>query len=226
MHMWQTIRTASVDRHTHARPYVAVVVSGGYEEAGDLGRFRVRTGDVIFHESFEAHLNRIDPGDTVVLNLNLDEDCNTIQGLAHIADVDAFVRIAEKDQRDALSFLMTSATLSKTTNALDWEDELCRAMLQDASMLISVWAEQNGLSPSTVSRGFRKVFEVTPESYRARARARHAWRLIRSSKDSLINIALQVGFADQAHMSRGIKQLTGMTPTDCRPEMHTRQLTS
>lgn len=36
-----------------------MVLSGGYEEAGEGGRRRVAAGDVIVHHPFEAHLNRV-----------------------------------------------------------------------------------------------------------------------------------------------------------------------
>jgi hypothetical protein len=110
MHLWQIIRSASADRHIHDKPYASIVLSGGYEEAGDHGRFRVSAGDVIFHERFEAHLDRFSAGGAVVLNLNLRVDCAVLPGLARVTDVDALVRIAEKDQSEALNFLMTSTT--------------------------------------------------------------------------------------------------------------------
>jgi AraC-like DNA-binding protein len=216
MHLWQTIRSASVDRHIHAVPYASIVLSGGYEEAGDHGRFRVSAGDVIFHERFEAHLDRFSKGETVVLNLNLGTDCKMPPGLARIRDVDGLVRIAEKDQNEALNFLVTSATRCDA-GAFDWEDELCRALRGDGSVQLTEWAQRNGLSPWTVSRGFREVFAVTPESFRARSRARRAWRRICDTQGSLAKIALEVGFTDQSHMTQGIKQLTGITPAKWRP---------
>jgi AraC-like DNA-binding protein len=216
MRLWQTIRTVSVDRHIHAGPYASIVLSGGYEEAGDHGRFRVTAGDVIFHERFEAHLDRFSAGETVVLNLNLCTGCKMPPGLAKITDVDGLVRLAEKDQNEALNFLMTSATRCDA-GTFDLEDELCRALLGHNSIQLTDWAERNGLSPWTVSRGFREVFAVTPESFRARSRARRAWRRICDTQDSLAKIALDVGFTDQSHMTQGIKQLTGMTPAKWRP---------
>jgi len=216
MHLWQTIRSASVDRHIHAVPYASIVLSGDYEEAGDHGRFRVSAGDVIFHERFEAHLDRFSKGETVVLNLNLGTDCKMPPGLARIRDVDGLVRIAEKDQNEALNFLVTSATRCDA-GAFDWEDELCRALRGDGSVQLTEWAQRNGLSPWTVSRGFREVFAVTPESFRARSRARRAWRRICDTQGSLAKIALEVGFTDQSHMTQGIKQLTGITPAKWRP---------
>jgi AraC-like DNA-binding protein len=175
MHLWQTIRSASVDRHIHAEAYASIVLLGGYEEAGDHGRFHVSAGDVIFDERFEGHLDRFSAGETILLNLNLRTDCKIRPRLARVTDVDGLVRIAEKDQNEASTYLMTSATRCNA-GAFDWEDELCRALLGDGSVQLTEWAERNGVSPWTVSRGFREVFAVTPESFRARARARPAWR--------------------------------------------------
>jgi AraC-like DNA-binding protein len=216
MHLWQKIRSASVDRHVHVGAYASIVLSGGYEEAGDHGRFRVSDGDVIFHERFEAHLDRFSGGETVVLNLNLSADYKIPPGLARITDVDELVRIAEKDQKEALNFLMLNAT-RRDARVLDWEDELCRVLQEDDSIQLTEWAERNKLSPWTVSRGFKEVFAVTPESFRARSRARRAWRRICGTGDSLTSIALEVGFTDQSHMTHGIRQLTGMTPAKWRP---------
>jgi AraC-like DNA-binding protein len=216
LQVWQTIRNSAVERHIHDKSYASVVLSGGYEEAGDHGRFRVSAGDVIFHERFEAHLDRFSAGGATVLNLNLCADRTVLPGLARITDVDGLVRIAEKDQIEASNFLMTSATRCNI-GAFDWEDELCLALLVDGSVQLIEWAERNGLSPWTVSRGFREVFAVTPEAFRARSRARRAWRRICGTEDSLAEIALKVGFTDQSHMTHGIRQLTGMTPAKWRP---------
>ena len=45
-----------LSRHRHEASYAALVISGGYEEAGDRGRQRARAGDVVIHGAFEAHL--------------------------------------------------------------------------------------------------------------------------------------------------------------------------
>src|SRR5437764_10625734 len=49
-------------RHRHAAPYAALVLSGGYVEAGDAGRRRMNAGDVAFHRAFEAHANVVAEG--------------------------------------------------------------------------------------------------------------------------------------------------------------------
>lgn len=53
----------AIARHRHACAYVALVLSGGYVEAGDAGRWRVRPGDAIVHAPFEAHLDHVGSGE-------------------------------------------------------------------------------------------------------------------------------------------------------------------
>ena len=50
---------------------MALVLSGGYEEAGDRGSVRVRAGDLVMHGAYEAHLNRYDAEGAEELNLAL-----------------------------------------------------------------------------------------------------------------------------------------------------------
>jgi AraC-like DNA-binding protein len=64
-----------------------------------------------------------------------------------------------------------------------------------------------------VSRGFAKVYGTTAASFRAEIRSRFALRQIIRTGVSLVEIAAYVGFADQAHMTRAVRALTGATPT-------------
>ena len=63
---------APMPRHRHAEPYMAVVVDGGYQEAGDCGRIDARPGDVLLHDAFDAHRDSFLPRGAVVLNLPLE----------------------------------------------------------------------------------------------------------------------------------------------------------
>jgi hypothetical protein len=66
---WQP--RVTVPRHRHASAYAALVLSGGYEECGSRGRFRVGPGDVLLHGAFDAHLDRFENRETVILDLKL-----------------------------------------------------------------------------------------------------------------------------------------------------------
>jgi hypothetical protein len=108
MRMLQTIRTSALARHVHKHAYAALVLSGCYEEAGDLGRLRVHAGDVVLHEAFEAHLDRFPASGAIVLNISLPAQYMFQSGLGRMDDSDAIVRIAEKNEapaRGAASFV-------------------------------------------------------------------------------------------------------------------------
>jgi AraC-like DNA-binding protein len=66
-----------------------------------------------------------------------------------------------------------------------------------------------GLAPETISRGFGRVFGTTAASFRAEARARRAFEQIVRTNAPLVDIAANSGFADQAHMTRAVRALTG-----------------
>jgi AraC-like DNA-binding protein len=211
MQMRQTIRTSSLERHVHFEPYVALVLSGGYEEAGDNGRFKVSAGNAVFHDSFEAHLNRFYAQGATVLNLPVASGNCYPAGMARVADPDIVARMAEKSGRAAADLLI-SFVKRCTFQFADWPDELATTLMQCPSLKLSKWGEENGLAPWTLSRGFTQVFGISPEGFRARVRARGALRLIRETETSMAIIAAELGFSDQAHMSRSVKQLTGTPP--------------
>jgi AraC-like DNA-binding protein len=209
--MWQTIPASVLGRHVHEKAYAALVLSGGYEEAGDHGRFRVKAGDVIFHEPFEAHLDRFSEAGAVILNLGLPFDRSYEPGIAKVADPDSIARMAERNCRDAVDLLF-SLVVGATSQPADWPDELVAALIRDPSLKLTQWAEENGIAPWAVSRGFALAFGVSPETFRARIRARHALNSIQHTKAPLASIAADLGFSDHSHMTRSVKQLTGFGP--------------
>jgi AraC-like DNA-binding protein len=188
-----------------------VVLSGRYEEAGDLGRLRVGAGDVILHEAFEAHLDRFPASGVTVLNISLPGHQAFQPGLGSVDDPDSIVRIAEKSETDAAALLVSLIRIRQPQHS-DWTDELAAAMLQNPSLSLSRWSREHRIASWSVSRGFAQVFAVTPSAFRARARARCAWDAIRTTGASLATIAADCGFADQSHMTRSVKSVTGKSP--------------
>lgn len=199
-----------IARHSHAQAYIAIVLSGGYEECGSRGRFRVEPGDVLLHDAFDGHLDRFRCKGAQVLNL-------AATGLAlnfsigQVSDPDTIARAAEGDVAEARACLRKQL-MEKPSAAEDWPDILARDLLADPGCRLDAWADQHGLSAEAVSRGFGKVFEQTPAAFRAEARARRAFALISGTDAPLASIAAAAGFADQAHMSRCMRALTGLPP--------------
>jgi AraC-like DNA-binding protein len=223
MRIWEHINAPVLDRHSHDAAYAAVVVAGGFEEAGDQGRFRVEAGGVLLHDRFEAHLDRFSSAGATVLALPLTSGHAFKPGAANLADPDPILIAAEKNPADATALLLARIQDS-IPHSMDWPDALATALIQDSSLALSSWAQEQGLASWTVSRGFAQVFGISPEAFRARTRARRAWKAIQSTEAPLAEIALNSGFSDQAHMTRSVKQVTGKTPGEWRAlQMDSRQ---
>jgi AraC-like DNA-binding protein len=198
-----------IPRHRHAQAYAALVLRGGYEECGSRGRFRVGPGDVLLHGAFDAHLDRFDASGTEILNLPIPDSAPFACG--RVADPDAIAKIAQTDPAAASAHLCRQAIAARPV-ARDWPDLLAADLLDDPNLRLDAWALAHNLAAETVSRGFGRLFALTPAAFRAEARARRALTQIVRSALPLAAIAAMTGFADQAHMTRAIGALTGASP--------------
>jgi AraC-like DNA-binding protein len=72
-------------------------------------------------------------------------------------------------------------------------------------------AQHVGLSPYYFLRVFCAEVGMPPYTYLESVRIRHAQRLIESGK-SLAEVAIEVGFSNQSHLTRSFKNIIGVTP--------------
>ena len=198
-------------RHRHATPYAAIILRGGYEEAGERGRVRVCADDIVLHDAFDAHCDRFEQCASEILNLPLSLHGAPSTVTARTDDVDAIVRIAERNTREAAAILLQSLE-PVDAHQSDWQDELAADLWRQPDLCLARWARAHGLAPETISRGFARLYGVSPARFRADVRARRAWNMLRAGQAPLAEIAHGAGFADQPHFTREIVRLTGRTP--------------
>lgn len=201
-------------RHMHSEGFFALVLSGSYVEAGDTGRHRVQTGDVILHRPYERHLDRVSMQGAEVLVIPLGDEWPDLV-LARLEDPDLIARIAERDMVEARAGLV-GALVERRPGFEDWPDLLALDLIEEPDLTLSGWAESHGLHPNSLARGFGQQFGISPDSFRTIVRARRAIEPRGSARASLSEIASEQGFADQAHMSRVIKSVTGYPPNALR----------
>lgn len=200
-------------RHRHAEPYMAIVVEGGYLEAGDSGRVDVGPGDVLLHGAFDAHRDAFHPRGATILNLPLESAIQS--GFGRIDDVDAIVRLAERDFWEAS--IQAHAVMADSRQAhRDWPDLLAAALRDDPDLRISDWAHHMGLAVASVSRGFTRAYGVSPKRFRLEARTVHAVNSLQQWQGSLAGLAASLGFSDQAHLTRSVTAMTGFAPARFR----------
>jgi AraC family transcriptional regulator len=68
------------------------------------------------------------------------------------------------------------------------------------------------LSPYYFARLFKRSTGLTPHQFVIRCRVKRAKELLLKGKDSIAEVAQQVGFANQAHLNFHCKRLLGITP--------------
>lgn len=209
-------------RHCHPFPYLCVVLKGSFVEAGDRGRFRVCAGDVLVHRPYEGHFDSFGKWGAVVLNLPFPVHVSVEQGRRRAVNFDEAARLAEHDPVEAAEALVEGWT--EAAGEEDWPDLLASDLATSKRVELRCWADAHDLAPETLSRGFRKAYGVTPARFAAELRARRALRDIETTQHGLATIALESHFADQSHMSRAVKALTGRSPRECRRSVQNHNL--
>lgn len=204
----------SLPRHRHLRAYATVVLAGCFEESGYNGRVRATAGDVLIHPALDCHGNQMVLAGVKLIRLHWRDD-DGVGGLYRLDNLDELARAAENDVLQA-AFLLQHGLRQKCIPSPgqqnDWPDLLLTALARNLSLEIGVWAEQHGLARETVSRGFAAAYGAVPSLLRAELRTRSAWLRITRTSDCLCTIAAETGFADQAHMTRWVHRITGVTP--------------
>lgn len=79
-------------------------------------------------------------------------------------------------------------------------------------------AQLTGLSQSYFCSAFRESTGMPPQQWQMKARVERAKNLLKDADTPLASVALRVGFADQAHLTRVFRKIVGTTPGAWRKE--------
>jgi AraC-like DNA-binding protein len=195
--------------------YASIVVAGNLVESGYIGRIHAMEGDVLIHPELDCHANRKVLAGLRLIRLDWSHRKPAAGFYRLRNELDDLARTAEKDPREATQLLEDALSQSQASPGgvkNDWPDLLAEALAQDSCLAIGEWAQANHLAQQTVSRGFSAAYGVAPEVFRAESRAREAWLRVTKGSGCLCQIAVESGFADQAHMTRWIHRITGAPP--------------
>ncbi|MFM2168502.1 MAG: hypothetical protein RIS79_2873, partial [Verrucomicrobiota bacterium] len=79
-------------------------------------------------------------------------------------------------------------------------------------------AKAAGMSSRAFERAFVREYGLPPQQYLKRLRIQTACRLLVDTRESIAAIAQRCGFADQSHLTREFRRVTGSTPSAYRAE--------
>lgn len=203
-------------RHRHREAYALIAVAGSFDQVNYAGRVTARAGQLIVQPTLDCHANLTGPNGAEILRLPWRRE-EGLGGLYDLDDVDALVRLAERDPMAAGRALAAEigGKKSRAPKMESWSDRLACELGQDMVTSLSSWAERHNLAADTLARGFARRYGATPARFRYELKVRRAW-LALAGGAALAEIAAASGFADQPHMTRGIKSLTGASPAAWR----------
>ena len=95
-----------------------------------------------------------------------------------------------------------------------WVNDVKRLLREGYAGRISLeeLGTQIGIHPASLSRGFRLDEGITVSDYLSRVRIQQACRQMTDKSVSLAELATNCGFADQSHLTRVFKSITGSPP--------------
>jgi AraC-like DNA-binding protein len=107
---------------------------------------------------------------------------------------------------------------TETQHVPSWLLEARQIMRDCCATGITVRAVANclGIHSVHLARAFRRYFHISPSEYVSRCRISRARELLVSSRQGLAEIAIEVGFSDQSHLTNAFRRETAMTPAAYR----------
>lgn len=127
------------------------------------------------------------------------------------------LRLTDDPASETIDFLaaLSPRPASHFTKATpDWLELVSEQIRDQPEVNYSVQelASSIGVHPVYMARAFRKYFDCGVKEYIHRNRLRNIISSLTDTKQPLVEVALESGYADQSHMSRFFKQATGMSP--------------
>lgn len=116
---------------------------------------------------------------------------------------------------DYLAQVLTNRGESKSEETLDLpglirvRDRIMDGL--DQPHTLEALAEESGVSRYHLIRTFKRTYGMAPHAYQLDQRIKRAKQWLRTGR-SLSEVALDLGFSDQAHFQRHFKQRMAMTP--------------
>jgi AraC family transcriptional regulator len=111
--------------------------------------------------------------------------------------------------------IITSANRSLTRTQLQQAIDYIHTHL-DQDLSLAEIADVINISPVYFSRLFKQAIGTAPHQYVIQQRVEQAKKMLLKTDLAIADIALQVGFSSQSHLTQQFKRVTGMTPKQIR----------
>ena len=232
-------RERTLPGHEHELAYFSLLLDGAYTETIGRRLFRYRPGTVGFHPAGLRHCDEIGScggrffcieldgrwlesarelerklrpspgiyeGEVAMLALRLHHEMRSEDDCSHLAAEVLVLEMLSGLDREPRPFAGTDppAWLLRVKERL-------REEIRPRPALVDL-ARDASIHPVYLARAFRRFERCSVGQYARRLRVERACREILRGERTLADIALDAGFADQAHFTRVFKRFLGVPP--------------
>ncbi len=88
--------------------------------------------------------------------------------------------------------------------------------LRERDLSLTELAEVINISPTYFASLFKQIMRISPRQYVIQQRVEQAKLMLSKTDLAIADIALQVGFSSQSHLTQHFKRFTGKTPKQIR----------
>lgn len=227
----------SIGNHFHVNPHICFLLQGNDKVRRGKNIYTRSTGDLYFYRSCEEHETIRGNSLIKTLILELDNpflikyDLTEEQMAMAITKSNTFKLNLLKTFKECQDYDQSNTIIDfqmLVLNLFSIEDKLLNypvwlkrieQVLQDKwneTVTLDELAAEVNIHPVTISKYFVKYQKETLSQYIRNIKIERSLSLIKNSTQTLTEIALNCGFADQSHFIRCFKQTTGFLPKDFR----------
>lgn len=198
-----------IARHRHSEAYAALVLDGEYDELSADGRYSCTRGILTIHPSWHQHADEIGKSGATILNWPMSH----VDGLrsVRVTDIDALERLARSCPIKAANAAIEEAELVDPISPAPWLESLTALLATGSTAEIKDLAAVCGVSTEHATRACKKWFGSSPGALRRELRMQCAITKLQGGARPA-DVAADMGFSDQPHMTRLLKRATGLTP--------------
>jgi AraC-like DNA-binding protein len=217
--------------HRHAEGSLSLVLAGELEETSSLLTYRAAAGSLVLKPAGYRHANTYGPRGARVIQVQSAHGGDWFQRpgwryrwhdaprlarciIALVMHGPAHCEAAELALWETLDEIWPECEAESTSPRPTWWAEAIDLLDDCTARAISVAAiaRRVGVHPVYLARVSRRRLGCTVREYIRQRRVVAAWRTWERDGGTLASIASQVGFADQAHMTRAFASVLGVSP--------------
>jgi AraC family transcriptional regulator len=220
-----------VPRHAHPEPYICVLVSGAYRETVERRTLEYEPFSVVLHAEPPVHDGDVGIDGGLLLSVATRAEMRgaeaprVLGGTVSAAAARLYavlLRGISPMATEELALDLASHALrerfTRETSSPGWLRRcLERVHAEFASRpTIADLAKEAGVHPVHLSRTFRRRYGRTVGEYLNELRVSYACASLAKGRQSLSDLALDLGFADQSHFTRAFGAVVGCSPGSFR----------